>query len=488
MKKTITLFLIAAMLTSLCACGQSETQENDTASSSDTALSETESAAIPEETMKDYLAELPEASYDGFTYRILAVPEENCPGIQSFWAEEATGEIINDVVFARNSYVQERYNIVMAYEAATGVITTAANLAKAGDDTYAVVSDEAKLHMASATQGIFYDLHKIESIDLASPWWYQDAVDALTIAGKLYAGYSDINTQIKERVACMFINLDIVENNSLDDPYQMVLNGTWTLDAATGMAATAVRDLDGDGKLGENDIAGTIVGIGSYNVMINGCDQPLASKDEDGNVTLRYGSEGFINAAEKVAAHINDRSIGVYLNTDPWGEQLFYEGNALLYSANLFAYNKMRDFESHFGIVPIPKYNEAQERYRSMMNNSSMGISIPISVRDAECVGAITEALNAFSYMHLKDAYYETLLKGKLARDETSLTMLDIITTSFIVDYGVMNENTWGTVISSWMDTMTSTGPSGLAALHASNLKMFDKIYGKILSSYEQNP
>ena len=484
MKNITALMLLTAILLSITACsGSGEETTVSPSAPEETAQTET----VPE-TEQDWLASLPAASYDGFEFRILAVPEENCQGIQSFWAEEPNGEIINDTVYARNLYVEELYDISIAYDGKTSVISQTANLVKSGDATYAAVSDEAKYHMAYSTQGIFRDLYAIDAIDLTAPWWYRHAVEALTIAGRLYAGYSDINTQIMERVACEFVNLDMVTDHGMDNPYQLVIDGKWTLDVMREMAEAAAQDLDTDGKITENDIGGYAVGIGSYNVLINGAGCSLATKASDGTVLLHYGSETFINAAEKVAALVNDDAFTIYLNRNMWGIDRFSAGKVLFREANLYVYNDLREFDSYFGILPVPKYDEVQENYCSMMNNSSMGISIPTSVKDAEQVGTIVEALNAYSYMYLKDAYYETMLKGKLARDEQSVDMLDIITGTIVVDYGVMNENTWGDVISSWLTSIQDHGAENLASLAASNTEKFDALYSEILAAYESQP
>jgi len=488
MKRIGIVLLVIALV--FCACGRAEEEHSQEQGQN---VPDTENPAETEvqadvETEIDWLSTLPEASYDGFEFGILAVPEEVCIGIQSFYAEEQTGEIINDTVFERNAYVEKLYDIAISYEGRSGVISQTSNLVKAGDETFAIVSDEAKLHLASSTKGIFWNLHSIDALDLTAPWWYRDAVDSLTIAGKLYEGYSDINTQIKDRVACMFVNMDLIEDNNLDNPYGLVLEGKWTLDVMTDMAHVATKDLNGDGRITQEDIAGTVVGIGTYNQLTNGCDQPLATKDEDGNVVLQYGSEAFINAAQKIAKQVDDPTIRIYLNTDMWGFEHFREGKALLLNNSPCEYKNLREYDSHFGILPVPKYDEAQKEYRSMMNNSSMGLSIPASIKDPERVGTIIEALNAYSYMNLKDAYFETVLKGKMARDEESVQMLDIITTTFIVDYGVMNENTWADIISGWMSTMQSRGPEGLAALYAANQEKFNKLYTKILNAYEKLP
>ena len=488
MKRIISLILVVLLAAPLFACGNAEERQEAPAQPVPEADAGAGEEAEAAETETDLLATLPEASYDGYSFGILAVPEESCVGIQSFDAAELNGEIINDIVFERNEYVKQRYDVDITLDHMNGAVAASVNLVAAGDETYDLVSDEAKYHVSYSTQGIFRDLGKVASLDMDAPWWYADAAKTLTLEGRLFEGYSDLNTQIKERLACEFVNLDMISALALQDPYQLVLEGGWTIDAMRDMAEAAATDKDNDGKLSLEDVGGYVVGIGSYNVLINGAGCPTAVRTEDGGVDLNVGNEDFIAAAEKIARLVNDAAFTVYLNRDGWGTDMFAEGRALFREGNLYIYNTLRDYDSYFGILPVPKYDEAQKEYRSMMNNSSMGVSIPASIGDPERTGVILEAMNAYSFLKLKDAYYETMLKGKLARDEESVRMLDVITGNIVVDYGVMNEIAWGTVISGWLNSMEKSGAENLASVAASNRKIFDKTYQKMLDAFAKLP
>ena len=89
-----------------------------------------------------------------------------------------------------------------------------------------------------------------------------------------------------------------------------------------------------------------------------------------------------------------------------------------------------------FIILPIPKYDEAQDGYGVMFEAGSRISVIPTTITKPDMVGAVLEAMNFYSLKNVVPAYYEVSLKQKYARDEESIRMLDLITDSVFHDLG----------------------------------------------------
>ena len=94
----------------------------------------------------------------------------------------------------------------------------------------------------------------------------------------------------------------------------------------------------------------------------------------------------------------------------------------------------MRDCEVEYGIVPYPKWDEAQESYNGY--DISAFISIPSSVGDPEMVGKTLEMLNYYSETLVLPTYYNISLNMKSVRDEESIAMLDLIFNDIYCDAG----------------------------------------------------
>ena len=84
---------------------------------------------------------------------------------------------------------------------------------------------------------------------------------------------------------------------------------------------------------------------------------------------------------------------------------------------------------SDYGIIPYPKFDEAQEQYLTRIQDAVALVCVPITLFDekTEAVGAALEALAAESYRNVTAVYFEVAMKVKYSRDDISSQMLDIV-------------------------------------------------------------
>ena len=101
------------------------------------------------------------------------------------------------------------------------------------------------------------------------------------------------------------------------------------------------------------------------------------------------------------------------------------------------------NMQADYGILPMPKYDEAQDAYHSLIwQHYDSIIGIPKSCGDATMVSAITEAISAESFYTVYPMFYETLLLNHAARDMESKEMLQIIFDSRQYDIGMIYDPT----------------------------------------------
>jgi len=488
-KRILPLLLAALILTPVSSCGNKVENTESTQNPIAAPVPEQEQTAETEpETLEADL--LPDADYEGYTFNILSTDPGMLWGYMvSLYAEEETGEPLNDFVFRRNTAIEDRYNIKIANSAELDSGPTsslALSTVRSGDDLYSIVSYGVKWQLVDAQSGSFVNLHKVNSVDFAHPWWNREAADLLTIKNRLYVAFGEFNTFDNEALGVIYVNNNMVRDNNLDSPYDLVRSGEWTLDKLYEQASSVVRDIDGDGVVSEGDVFGFIGGIGTYNMMFTATNQPHVLLGEDGSYILNQGTEGSLAAAEKIWRIVDDTTVSAFQNTQGWSPAAFRAGNVLFFNAGLAGISQYRDIEWDVGLVPIPKFDTEQEKYRSMYSNQSMTIAIPVTNSDPERTGVIAEALGAYSRIPLREVYFDTMLKVKAARDEDTAEMLDILVSNKCIDVGVLNENAWGSVISSYFNVLHEKGIGELSSTVASNRKMFSKNVEKIEQKYEE--
>ena len=65
------------------------------------------------------------------------------------------------------------------------------------------------------------------------------------------------------------------------------------------------------------------------------------------------------------------------------------------------------------GVLPLPKYSEAQENYRHV--NWGNNIVVPSSIRNTEMVGDVLELMAYYTSTIVHNAYYDTVLQYKVS-------------------------------------------------------------------------
>lgn len=419
MKKITAILLLVAMLSSLTACGNAETKETtaDTTSTVDTTQAE------PEETRpmhkvpdtldfggEDFLVN--SFSWNAFQYY--------------FFADEATGETMNDAIYNRKIKVEEYLNVVIDQELEGSSGQTAVNdkiksTVLAGDDVYAlslihVIAGVAEL----PSTGMLYNFDDLPYIDTSADWWNREQMDMLRLGKNTYYGVSDYVIPCPSLV---YFNKEMVTNYELDDPYSLVYEGKWTLDNFIDMAISVTQDLNGDGKYtAADDIGGVCASdISVYISFLPGCDQFLTERNADNRIQLAMNNEKTIDILETVYKLVENTGT-LYADS---GVFTLDTGRLLFYLSTISYAETLRDCDIDVGMVPYPKYDEAQENY--ITHDWGGLMCIPSSIQNPDKVGAVLELLSWESANEVIPAYYNVTLSGKLTRDEDSVHMLDIL-------------------------------------------------------------
>jgi ABC-type glycerol-3-phosphate transport system substrate-binding protein len=171
--------------------------------------------------------------------------------IEDMYVEKATGEIVDDAIFERNSMIAEKYNISITYQPSShdNTETDAVKTILAGDDAYSLVMAHGRAAFAYANQGLVLDWNTdLPYVNLDNPWWDQDARKSLSINNQLYVMIGDLSYCSMGAANLMLFNKQMFMDLDLEFPYQLVKDGKWTYETWETMAKGAAMDLNGDGR------------------------------------------------------------------------------------------------------------------------------------------------------------------------------------------------------------------------------------------------
>ncbi len=429
--------LLAALLVSgsLLSCGNTEsTTTADTtadAASGETAPTETETEGIPDD-------KLPELDYNGTEFNVLTRTRWFFHG--ELLVEEANGDVLNDARFNARAAVEDRLNIKMTEETFQDN-DTPRKLLQAGDDFYELFNTRHVNMFNYASEKMIHKITDIPYVDLSMPWWDKEFSDQLSVGGTQYFGMGAFNITCYDSIHMVLFNKEIATDYNVGDLYAKVLEGTWTWDAMLAAMELVVEDVNGDGVMDQSDQYGYL----SLSKQILPCfllsgGHYMIEKDADGYIVNNMeGDESFFNAYEKIFDMVwtdNHWYVNNILDdADMTIFNMFEEGRSLFCNSTGKAVGNYRAMEVDFGILPFPKETAEQKDYYSRSEFPELqGVSLANA--DLEMTGAVLEAMASEWFRTVKPAYFEMNLRGKIARDETSSQMLDIIYGGRVFDFG----------------------------------------------------
>lgn len=501
MKMRIMFLLLILCASFLIACADDSSGEF-AATTQSPAGGETagEGAELEGEQQQRILSQAPVRDFGGAYYRILgrlAVSADRHWDAPDLFAEELTGDIINDAVFTRNRAIEERFNVNITRTEADPPGETARRLIQAGSDEYDIIYDALWSTVGLASGGFGFDLHDVPFLDLAKPWYDQNANSQLSIGGRLFTTFSDFTILDKEATWVYLFNKQLISDLELEDPYVLVREGRWTIDKLYEMARSASRDLTGDGVMGLWDQYGYMgEGFNMY-VSLLAAGVNLFPKDANDLPTFNGIPERAFRAFEGLmrvlandeiallAEHAGRKGFaGGNVFTDVM-DRGFMEGRVLFSHAGMNRVTLFREMEVDFGIIPPPKFDEAQEEFHvTVTSHAATSFVIPITLHGEalERVGILTDALAAESRYTLIPAYYDQQLTTKLLRDEESGEMLDIIFASRKFDLGLIHG--FGGLPGIFNTAMTSNNPNIASQIERATARI-ERDIERLIETYE---
>ncbi len=385
--------------------------------------------------------DLGEYDFKEYEYRIMSADGRGW----HYFIEEDDSDVINTAIYQRNRAVEERFNckIVLVGDPFYTESIHKINVdISTGDDVYDLVASHTVGLGGLVPSMLFTNWYDVPNVNFDKPWWSSSNEEVLTHYDVCYLAIGDLALSAMAYTYCMFYNKRLGADYDMPDVYEIVNNGEWTLDKITEMTKDIYTDLDMDGKSNtDNDMYGCLTDSGSgVSAYLWSFDNPIYKKGDDGGLECVYHTKKLSDIASKLVDFYTLYRGIRRCSFDATSSMIdaFIGGRALLVNG-LFDHaisGGMRNMEDDYAILPYPKWDEAQENYYTMADGAHQSLAIPVTVRNMEAAGTITEALNAESYKILYPAYYDVALKVKGARDEESIKMLDMIKESCVFDFG----------------------------------------------------
>lgn len=372
------------------------------------------------EAAKKQLAELKDYDFGGQNFIIATTSN------MTFATD--SDEYYDRALYLRDSLVEEKYNIdIITIFSGEGNIEKEIKNALLSEDYFAdlVSVPEYRVGKMAASGSII----NLRSLPFYSPSPVYSAYTSESYAGD--AIYADIGAASSDfsRAYAVFFNRDIAEQLGYDMD-RIAAEGKWTWELFDAIAREATE------KLG-------IAGQGS-----------IKMGDEYTDVVFRSGGERLVRnkLGQTPRVYFNSRNTEelvelacslIYGNPSALrgGEKNFFpafsDGKLLFAIAPLYSMESFAACNVEWGVIPIPKLSEQQERYYAYTEATANVLAVPKGNNKYDVTGIIIGGLNAASYGLLASEYKMNCLYNYF-RSEKALRSMDLVLSSLTFDFSFL--------------------------------------------------
>ena len=403
--------------------------------------------------------ELPTATYGGKEIHFLSYSAEGETAVGTIWipweeidVEDYAGGTLEGVVYDRNATVEELYDVKITNEYISvdqGYSNTFRANHNSGEDRFQVATQRSYEIRALVMENLMSNMFELSNLHTDMPWWNQDSVRSFTLGSTLFFAAPELLLRDKGATAVMFYNATVANNKGVTNLYEMAEEGTWTFEQFISLCEEVAASMDGDDLMNSGeDLWGSGMSNDAIFYLFGGSGMKFASVDDDGYVEYQFGSEQSILYLQDIFDY------AVYTDALAHPNVVDLNGvNIFRNDCSLFAFGLVKDvlglrsMESDFGVLPIPKMDEYQKDYASLVwVHHDAVLGIPSIVGDPEMVSVVLEHMSYLSYYDIYPVFYDTVILGKSTRDQQSKEMLELIFQTRAFDPGQY-----------WL--ATSTGP-----------------------------
>lgn len=362
--------------------------------------------------------------------------------------DSTSGDEVSAKVHERNLNVEETFGVTLNFINNINTWNTRAedlqyiqNVVASGGNDFDMVLG---INVAMATMmytGCFHNLSDVNTINMDHDWWMANTEESYGIGGKVYGLMGDIAHSLYSNTSLIALNTTLADkfgvSSTYGDLYDMVYDGKWTLDKMIEIGAAYGED-NGDGvmTIGEDTFGLLVLQVPSR-LFAYAFDIDIIQRNADntGVVLPEQLDEKVVNSYEKLYDVLPKTIIGSKPYIAPSNktadvQAAFGNGKSLMIAA-YFSYlgkdvikNQMTD---DYMLLPMPKYDEAQDDYRSPIATTAGMVLIPLTAVDAEKSGMIMEYMAYYGQQNIVPVYINNTLKLKYAADEKVSGMVDYI-------------------------------------------------------------
>ena len=459
MKRVICLLLVACfMVVALVSCGGKGDETGGSDSNGENNAPATKPVETDEYGQESFTSVVPveELDFEGETIKIIVRDSMN---VQREWYKDATEDDLDEVIAMRNEAVAETLNVEVGYELVASslyqdCLDTFTRLIKDDVDGdfhyYDIAANYAYAGASSAVRDYITNLADKETFpyfEFSLPCWNQSIVDNLTVNGQLYYVTGDLNLSTFDKTVAIFLNKTMYDRKkTVDDPEDLqdvAIEGDWDYELLYRWSSVFEETNNQNGAQ-HDDFHAISAPFSSIPVDAFSSAWDLEFVTEKANGSHAYnivGNTKIKNAVTDLQNLLDEAKAAGVCNSDEtmnctlggYTEPItHFACDKSIFAIHLLYCTEddnvtIREMYSDFGILPLPKYDAAeQENYSTTAHDSytlmtvidHSGSSVPTK---GEAISAYLQYSTEESYTNVRGYNINRIVKPKyFGTDDTN--------------------------------------------------------------------
>lgn len=318
------------------------------------------------------------------------------------------------------------------------------------DCPYHIMASTAYTCFQNTGSGYYQNLLEVGHLDLTQDYWSPEYNKQASIGNAQYFITGAASLSLRRFIFVTFFNKTLAESYKLENLYEVVNDGRWTIDYQAEITANMYENRDSVSGASEGDMFGFVTdGYIFVDPYIASCEVQILKKDEENFFTVDPNTEKMDAMLKKLnRLYYGTGSTWVYGHMDNYGQHdlilnKFAASETTMITQRLIACESdiLKNMDSPYGIIPIPKFDDSQKEYYSLAHDLFTVFGIvcsDITANMLDDLGAVLEAMAIESKRVVTPAYFEVALKGKYSKDPQSWDMLDKIVNNLKIDGGLL--------------------------------------------------
>ena len=291
---------------------------------------------------------------------------------------------INDAIYKRNRNVEKLINVKIKNTLIPSGLSEdyviIDELAKTNgpDCPYHIAANNAYTSFEKISNGYFRNVKDVAHLDLSQDYWAPYYNAEASIGNQQYFVTGAISLSLRRFIFVTFFNKDLATEYGLENLYDVVNQGRWTLDYQADIISNMWSEEDGLNGKTEGDYYGFLTDNGILvDAYIASCDLQILVKDSDDFYVLSPNKE----KADAMMSKINNLywksgATYVYARNAEYSQfdtirTKFQSGEATMITDRLIGAEseQLKSMDAEYGIIPIPKFDEKQDKYYSLAHD-----------------------------------------------------------------------------------------------------------------------